>query len=125
MTLSLVSYLESEVSAARQSGDIDALLSIANAAIDRLEAAAEAGVGSMAENQLLALSAAMRIGYNVAADIWPGWEVGTPARTEAAMQAAQVLARRSGALVDRLGLGARRRSKRLALRLCFIRKNLR
>jgi hypothetical protein len=98
--------LERQIGEARKIGDIRALLDIAGAAIDKLEAAAGTGPGALDETGVVALTAAKRIGYNVAADVWPGWEIGTPARSEAELTSAQALARRSSAFVNRLGLGA-------------------
>jgi hypothetical protein len=98
--------LEREVNEARKLGDVRALLEAANAAIDRLEAAVGTEQRVLNEGQNLTLNVAQRIGYNVAADVWPGWEIDTPTRSDTELQAAQTLARRSSVLVDRLALGA-------------------
>jgi hypothetical protein len=97
--------LEARVNEARKRGDIRALLEAATAAMDELEAIAGPGHGSLHQDQVNALKAARRIGYNAAADVWPGWEIDTPPRSGADLQAAQSLARRSSALTDRLGQG--------------------
>lgn len=97
--------LEREVSQARKLGDVRNLLEVAKTAIDRLEAAAGAAGRVLDEDQVMALNTARRIGYNAAADVWPGWEIGAPARSEEELEAAQALARRSSLLVERLGLG--------------------
>jgi hypothetical protein len=102
----LVHDLERQVGEARRAGDIGMLLDVARAAIDKLEAMAGTVPGALDERGVAALTAASRIGYNAAADVWPGWDVATPARSEAELTAAQALARRSRAFVDRLGLGA-------------------
>src|ERR1700761_7457262 len=102
--------LETRVSEARKRGDILTLLEVASPAMDVLEAAAPAGPAALnrplPEDEMKALNAARRIGYNAAADVWPGWEIGASPRSDADLQAAQTLARRSSALVDRLDLGA-------------------
>jgi tetratricopeptide (TPR) repeat protein len=100
-----VRNLESEVNEARKRGDIPSLIAIASAAMDKLEAAAGTARGTLDENQFLALKAAKRVGYNAAADIWPGWEIAAPTRSEAELQSAQALAQRSSALVDKLNQG--------------------
>jgi tetratricopeptide (TPR) repeat protein len=100
-----VRNLEYEINAARKRGDIPALIDIASAAMDHLEAAAATAQGALDENQTLALTAAKRIGYNAAADIWPGWDVATPTRSDAELQSALALAQRSSILVDRLNQG--------------------
>jgi hypothetical protein len=100
-----VRNLEREVNEARKKGDISSLIEIASAAMDQLETAAGALCGTLDENQFLALRAAKRVGYNVAADIWPGWEVATPPRSDAELQAALALAQRSSTLVDKLNQG--------------------
>jgi hypothetical protein len=110
----LVRALEGEVNEARRTGDVRTIVEKAGAAMDRLELAAVAD-GVSQENQVVALQAAQRIGYNAAADVWPGWEVGTAARSEAELQAAQALARRSGAVVERLGQGAMERGNAIWL----------
>lgn len=101
-----VHNLEREVNEARKKGDIPSLIEVASAAMDKLEAAAGTSSGTLDEDQSLALRAAKRIGYNVAADVWPGWEVATPARSDAELQSAQTLAQRSCTLVDKLNQGA-------------------
>jgi hypothetical protein len=102
----LARSLEREIHEARRQGDIRELIESASAAMDRLEAAAADTGSTLTEEQVIALNTARRIGYNAAADIWPGWQVGTPARSESELQAGQTLARRSSAIVERLGKGA-------------------
>jgi hypothetical protein len=99
------SRLEAEIKQARKQGDIPARLAAGAAAIAELEAAA-AGAPVVAREAPLKL--AMRIGYNVAADVYPGWEPGV-ARTEAELEAAQMLARQSAGFVAQLGLGPMQR----------------
>ncbi len=91
--------LDLAVRLARQAGDISALLHIARDAIDRLEA--------LADTQ--ALQAARRIGYNAAADAWPGWELPAPPRSAAELAAGQELARRCASLTERLDEDALKR----------------
>ena len=95
--------LEREVNEARKRGDIASLIEIASTAMDKLE---EGAAGTLDEDQSLALKAAKRIGYNAAADIWPGWDVATPKRSDAELESAQTLAQRSSNLVDKLNQGA-------------------
>jgi hypothetical protein len=111
----LVRHLEGGVNEARKRGDVRTLLELATAAMDRLDAAAGAASQTFDENQVMALKAALRIGYNAAADVWPGWEVGTPARSDAQLQAAQTLAQRSSSIVERLSLGSVKRGNAIWL----------
>jgi hypothetical protein len=101
--------LERNVNEARKLGDVRTLLEVANAAVDQLETAAGVAHGLLNEGQLKTLKAAQRISYNVAADVWPGWEIGLPARSEAELEAAQALARRSSVLVEQLDQGTLKR----------------
>jgi hypothetical protein len=110
-----VRSVEREVNEARQRGDIPSLIEMASAAMDELEAAAGTAGGTLDENQFLALSAAKRVGYNVAADIWPGWEVPAPQRSDSELQSAQALAQRSSSLVDKLKQGPTQRGNAIWL----------
>jgi hypothetical protein len=94
----LTARLESEVKAVRKAGDIRQLLRVANQAMESLAQAASAP-GCPAADKLAAHKAAKRLGYNAAADVWPGWDFPPPPRDASQLAAGQALARRVSDLV--------------------------
>jgi hypothetical protein len=107
-SIKLVEQLEAEVKQARKRGNIKALISIANDALRQIDdlLTTDPYLYLSDEEKRSILQATKRIGYNAAADIYPGWEVGTPPRSEAELSAAVELAQKSSAAVDKLALGA-------------------
>ncbi len=93
--------LEASVNAARAAGDIPALIALAASAIDQLEPLAATTTG---DARIDTLKTCKRIGYNAAADIWPGWETGI-SRTKAELAAGRRLAERSAGFVTQLEQG--------------------
>lgn len=96
----LAHNLEREVNQIRKSGDVPAILALARPAVDTLDSTAGAERNTLTEEQISALQAARRIAYNAPADAWPGWELDTPARSSAELDAALNLAR--GSLTEAL-----------------------
>jgi hypothetical protein len=92
-----------KVKAARKSGDVPAILALAQNAVDAIEQAIGPDRANPSEAQVKALQAVKRITYNCAADAWPGWEPNTP-RTDAELAAARQLAQQSRAVVQALNL---------------------
>jgi hypothetical protein len=95
--------LNADIKQARAAGDIPAMLAAAANAIATLEAALAAAPEASAEDRSKILKTAQRIAYNVAADVYPGWEINTPARTGAELLAAQNLARQAQDFVEQTG----------------------
>jgi hypothetical protein len=95
--------------ASRKSDGITEVLAVARTAMQALEAA----IGPRASHkatpdaaQIAALKTMRKIAYNCAADAYPGWEVGTPPRTEADLAAAEHLAEQCLSLDDELAQDA-------------------
>jgi hypothetical protein len=105
--------LEKKVKAARTAGDIPALLAIANAAIAELKATADTGASTT--DAVALLTAAKRIAYNAAADVWPGWEMDTPARSRQELERARALAETCRGLVTELELPSPQRGNAIWL----------
>lgn len=105
-SINLVEQLEANVKEARKSGNIEALISVANDALRQIDDLLTSDPSLSDEEKRSILQTAKRIGYNAAADIYPGWEIGTPPRSKAELSAAVELARKSNAIVDKLGQGA-------------------
>ncbi len=103
--LAELEQLEQGVKQARKAGDIDAMIGVARDALRQIDTRL-ADPNLTADDKIRALQAAKRIGYNVAADIYPGWELNTPPRSEAQLAAAAEFAGKSAEAVAQLGLGA-------------------
>lgn len=97
-----VAVLEQRVNATRRAGDLVALLQAAEAGADEIEG--RVGTYQSAEARE-ALTAVKRFTFNAAADCWPGWSIPEERPDTQVMERALELARRSVALVKRLGLG--------------------
>ncbi len=100
--LEVAAELDLALRLVRKAGDIPALLAQAADAINTLEQQAAAADLAEADRTPL-LQTARRIGYNAAADAWPGWENPAPPRTKSELVAAKTLALRTAALSRRLG----------------------
>ena len=99
----LATTLNADIKDARAAGDIPAMLAAAANAIATLEAALAAAPEAGTEERRKSLETAQRIAYNVAADVYPGWEINSPARTGAELLAAQNLARQAQDFVEQTG----------------------
>jgi hypothetical protein len=99
----LTAALDAEIKAMRDAGDMAASLAAAAAALDRLDAAIATTPAGAAPAIEAARRLGMRIGYNVAADVYPGWEPGIPTPHAATLAAARILAVRSQSYVEHLG----------------------
>ena len=104
-SIDLAARLEADVNQARKSNNIEALISVANDALRQIDDLLTAAPYLSDEEKRSILQTAKRIGYNAAADIYPGWEVGTPARSQSELSAAVELARKSLAMVEKLDQG--------------------
>jgi len=103
----ILEQMETSVKQARKTGDIDALIDITQDALHQCGVQLAAGLPEA--EKIKTLHAIRRIGFNVAADIYPGWELGTPARSEAQLSAATGFAQHSVDAVTALGQGAAQR----------------
>src|SRR5437868_1710805 len=110
-----VDHLVHQIDEARRRGDLDHLLNAARDAVDQLMASAPEADDPLEVAHIRALEAARRIGYNAAADVWPGWSIDAPPRSPSQLLAAHKLAERSKALVERLGKGPKERGNALWL----------
>ena len=100
----LVASSRARIAELRQSGDLGALISAAEAAADAIERRVVVGA-ALSDADQQALLAVKRFTYNAAADCWPGWSVSDVAADTRHLEAAFVLAQRSLGLVRRLSLG--------------------
>jgi hypothetical protein len=99
---SLVARSVQHINALRRQGNPAAVLAPATAAADAIEQ--QAGDPS-SEEARVALTAAQRFTFNVAADCWPGWSTEGPEIDRRDLSSALRLAQLSSRLVDTLGLG--------------------
>jgi hypothetical protein len=94
----LASEWNEKIRAARKAGDVDTILTSAQAAVAALETA----IGprdTPTEDQTAALKTLRKITYNSAADAYPGWELNTP-RSPEQLATAETLARKSLSLTE-------------------------
>lgn len=97
--------LEAHIEAARAVGDIAALLAMAQPGLDRL-VATSADVPE--SDRAAVMKVARRIAYNVAADVWPGWELGVT-RSDEELAAGRHLAELSRGIVEQMDEGTLQR----------------
>jgi hypothetical protein len=98
----LVTSSQQRVKELRVSGDLAALLAAAEAAADAIERRVGESSSDLDREALIAVK---RFTYNSAADCWPGWSVPATALDPQILAAGLNMARRSCALVVKLGLG--------------------
>jgi hypothetical protein len=100
--LEMVAEFDLAIRLARKAGDIPALLAQAGGAMTALEQCAATPEIAEADRETL-LQTARRIGYNAAADAWPGWETPPPARTKTELTTAKTIAARTAQVSQQLG----------------------
>lgn len=101
----LAAEQEKLVNDARKRGRISEIILAAGNAADAVEHRVPDSQLEISGEEREALIAVKRFLYNAAADCWPGWSVDSPKGSDAELEAALLLARRSTNLVVRLGLG--------------------
>ena len=101
----LAAEQEKLVNDARKGGRISEIIGAAKHAADAVEHRVPDSQLEIPGDEREALIAVKRFLYNAAADCWPGWSVDSARGSDAELEAALLLARRSANLVDRLRLG--------------------
>ena len=101
----LIAAREEAVNQARKGGRRSQIIATAEQAADAIQSRLSEPRTAAAGGEREALIAVKRFLFNAAADCWPGWGADAEKGSDAELERALALARRSADLVDRLGLG--------------------
>jgi hypothetical protein len=101
----LAATQEQAVDQVRKGGRPSDIIASAGRAADTIQGRVDAPSSETSGEEREALIAVKRFLFNAAADCWPGWSADSTRGSDAELEAAMELARRSADLVDRLGLG--------------------
>src|SRR5260221_12589464 len=101
----LVATQEQAVNQVRKGGGCSEIISAAEQAANVIQSRVPKPGSETAAEERNALIAVKRFLFNAAADCWPGWSEESAKMSDAELEAALSLARRSADLVDQLALG--------------------